>query len=298
MKSIINKKGLELNIGDMKVTVGGIAHGGEVYDFSPHFHSEYEFHFVTSGKAEVKSRFVTTPISEGEHLIVAPDVSHWTSFDTGFDRFTFIFSMSRTTSKKDGFSEYDYYKEVFSSVESVFSDKCDEIHKAINSIIDLLDYKSDLSFHKLKNYFATVFIRLGEEIDSNFRSVKSDKNISGDTSLKKSALRIEIGEYIVGNFASSNILKDLSAQLHMSTRNTTRIVKELFGVPLSKLVLNQRMNYAGSCIEETELPLNLIAQQAGYCDYSTFYRAFKNFYGKSPEELKFITADIANEDTK
>ena len=50
MKNIINKKGIEFNIGDMKVTVGGIVSGGETCDFLPHFHSEYEFHCVTSGK--------------------------------------------------------------------------------------------------------------------------------------------------------------------------------------------------------------------------------------------------------
>ena len=286
MENIINKKGLEFNIGDMKVTIGRIAHGDKVYDFLPHFHPEYEFHCVTSGKAEVKTKSVTKGVCDGEHLVVAPNVTHWTLFDAGFDRFTFIFSLSRISSKKDGFSEYNYYTEVFSSIESIWSGKCEEIKLSVNSIIDLLGYKSDLSFHKLEFYFGIIFIKLGEAIDSNYRRVNSSKTIEGDASPKKSALRIKIGEYIVENYASSNLLEDLGKLLHMSTRNTTRIVKELFGVSLSKLVLNQRMNYAGSCIEETKLPLHIIAQKSGYSDYSTFYRAFKNFYGKSPEKFR------------
>ena len=37
---------------------------------------------------------------------------------------------------------------------------------------------------------------------------------------------------------------------------------------------------------ESETPLNLIATNVGFLDYSTFYRAFKKEYGISPSEYR------------
>ena len=72
----------------------------------------------------------------------------------------------------------------------------------------------------------------------------------------------------------------------MSNRNTARIIKELFDSSLSELIVRQRMNCALSFITESDMALSDIAQRVGYNSYSAFYKAFKKYYGATPESYR------------
>ena len=49
------------------------------------------------------------------------------------------------------------------------------------------------------------------------------------------------------------------------------------------IVLEQRMERAVSMLKNTGLSIEEIAKTIGYSNTSNFYKAFREFYGKSPK---------------
>ena len=51
-----------------------------------------------------------------------------------------------------------------------------------------------------------------------------------------------------------------------------------------EFVRAKRLNLAEMLIKNSNYPLNKIAEICGFNDYSTFYKAYKNRYNKSPND--------------
>ena len=78
----------------------------------------------------------------------------------------------------------------------------------------------------------------------------------------------------------------MAKALNMSSRNCSRVVKNLLGKSICELVTQQRMHIAKSLITKTDRQLSDIAEAVGYKTYVAFFTAFKKYYGISPNLLR------------
>lgn len=90
-----------------------------------------------------------------------------------------------------------------------------------------------------------------------------------------------IKNHINVNYASNPRVTDIAYSFGLSRNHLTRLFKEETGRTPQEYLLNRKMKEAKRFLSEG-MNVNETAQFVGYSDYTTFSRAYKKFYGKSP----------------
>ena len=86
-----------------------------------------------------------------------------------------------------------------------------------------------------------------------------------------------IHEYIEQNYHRSLRLRDLAEVLHLSERQTQRIIHTLFGTSFSELLSRHRASVAERLAASSDMPWSEIAGYVGYETYSGFRRSFRRY---------------------
>lgn len=95
-------------------------------------------------------------------------------------------------------------------------------------------------------------------------------------------------DYVGENLSRDLTVNRLSSVFHISPSSLTHTFKKECGISLHRYVLQKRLLYARKLILEGAHPTKIYAS-CGFQDYSSFYKAYKKFWGISPSEEK---ADI------
>ncbi|WP_310557577.1 DNA-binding response regulator [Flavobacterium sp.] len=96
----------------------------------------------------------------------------------------------------------------------------------------------------------------------------------------------QIVEYI-----NANIHKKLDVELLLSITNWTkrhlsRIFMQYLNTTPHQYILNKRIEKASVLLKETDVPINEIAIELGFQNYSSFYSAFKRVTNETPESFR------------
>ena len=270
----------EIKIGDMLLSVVDSNEYVEDSRKEMHFHSVYEFQYIRGESMKIRTEGKTHNVCEGEYIIIPPNRFH-SSESLGVEKSCFLFSVNFLPKVKGEISEYRYYNRIFSGQKGIAIHKNATVTDCINRLA--LQKKDGLSVHKKKIIFGMLFMAVAEDLWSGNPYEEYETLEDMNETAYKQKLRGVVGDYISRYCNEENILSAVADILHMSERNTARIIKEIFGVPVSSLVLNQRMAYAKELIARKEMTLSEIAERVGYKNYNTFYKAFKKYYGVAPQ---------------
>lgn len=99
-------------------------------------------------------------------------------------------------------------------------------------------------------------------------------------------------EYRIVHFINDNLDKELSLQdlcdhFFISRAQLCRRFKKITGTSVGKYVSAKRLLKAQQLILQGKKPTDIFAQ-CGYQDYSTFYRAYMQYFGHSPRDARQI----------
>lgn len=83
-------------------------------------------------------------------------------------------------------------------------------------------------------------------------------------------------------------LADLARQFYVSESTISHIFQTKLGVSFYRCVTQRRLILAKELILKN-VPLEAVGEQAGFSDYSSFYRAFKREYGISPRQYRKLS---------
>lgn len=100
---------------------------------------------------------------------------------------------------------------------------------------------------------------------------------------KESKLGIRVRAYIDAHLTAALSLDDLARQFFVSKYYLCRSFKAQCGQSVQKYIRKQRLSLALSLIQNGDTASSA-SYRAGFGDYSTFYRAYKQINGKSPME--------------
>lgn len=91
-------------------------------------------------------------------------------------------------------------------------------------------------------------------------------------------------KYVQDNLLKNIRTKDIASFVNLSESYFAAYFKQKTGVNLRDYLLNCKIDYAKSRIQEDKATISEIAYDLGYTDYRSFSRAFKNITSMSPSE--------------
>lgn len=92
-------------------------------------------------------------------------------------------------------------------------------------------------------------------------------------------------EYITDHLADNLRIDELAKVACLSATQFKKLFSTQVGISVSKFITGQRMEKAKALLIHTDYPVQLIAEQVGYNDFSAFSRRFSRYYGLSPKQL-------------
>lgn len=91
-----------------------------------------------------------------------------------------------------------------------------------------------------------------------------------------------IESFINAHYKDEGGITALAEALHLSTRQTQRVVYGLYGETLTAVIRSKRMAVAAILLKNTDKPVSAVAIEAGYANEGRFYDAFKRHFSMTP----------------
>ena len=91
--------------------------------------------------------------------------------------------------------------------------------------------------------------------------------------------------YIKSNYKTCT-QKSVADFFHISPNYVSLLLKRHIGMNYIQLVQEKRLSVAANLLQDTSLPISMIANESGYENVTFFYKKFHQKYGCSPKEFQ------------
>ncbi len=91
-------------------------------------------------------------------------------------------------------------------------------------------------------------------------------------------------EYIGSNYTKQITIDDIAGALGVSNTNLAKHFRDEMGISVHRYIVEKRLVYAYEKISKGENPTK-VCYMCGYTDYSSFYRAYRKMFKKSPSDM-------------
>lgn len=96
----------------------------------------------------------------------------------------------------------------------------------------------------------------------------------------------EILEYIDNNLSSKITVADIANKVHLSPSHLSSLFKQKTGLTVYNFVISKRLILARKLLMETDKLLDVIAEECGFNDVSSFIRCFRERVGTTPGQYR------------
>ena len=93
-------------------------------------------------------------------------------------------------------------------------------------------------------------------------------------------------EYITKNINQPFTIKDMANDLHFHPFYMSKIFKDNINVPLHTFIMQERLVCAKNILTHNDASVEEVSLSSGFKNVSHFCKAFKNFYGISPDKFR------------
>lgn len=109
---------------------------------------------------------------------------------------------------------------------------------------------------------------------------------------EKPELLDQVLAYVETHLSEKITMADVAHHFFISESTITQIFRKKMGVSFYRCVTQRRL-IAAKILIERGIALESVAEQVGFSDYSSFFRAFKQEYGISPRQFRKLSLTAA-----
>ena len=235
--------------------------------YSMHTHNVYELIYFLDGDATHVIEDRKYKLKKGDLILIRPFQYHFIQIDalTRYERYDILFD-----SEKHG-------------VESAtrISEDMEVINILGNSILEELFRKCDLYYQSCdRDTFEKILSHLLSEL---FYHISLFPHPFTKETATISPLISKALKYINENLCTITAIEEIANHLFVSQTYLFRLFqKELHQTP-RRYIMEKRMLLAQKMISTGEKATS-VCEQCGFYDYTTFYRNYTAFFGRSPSE--------------
>ncbi len=244
-----------------------------------HMHIYYEIVNLIDGTLLYNVEGTQYELGPGDIIITNPYEFHFITFpkETVYERqFLQIEKNFISKYKSDIFDILDARE--FGRNNKIPSDAVKEygIDKLLDGICEYTrEPNSDTDF-MVSLYAAQIIVKISDILKNKFF-------INAD-SVKNPHIKA-IQDYIEANYTKKISIDDIARCIFLNKSYISRLFKSEVGIPILTYLNIRRITLAKNLLLDGGQVTN-IYQKCGFSDYVTFYRAFKKYVGKSPNEFK------------
>lgn len=256
--------------------------------FETHQHAIFEFHYIQSGRGIVETGGESSPLEPGDVYVTGPGIPH-----------------RQVADHADPMVEYA----LFCSIESR------DDHPEAAAVVDILSHRA-ARVVKDAHGLEALFDRMMEEIRTrsvgyhlaieslilNFILAAARNCAPADAPAHEppkrnlNAARLRLIRNFLGSNSHRRIHADeVAMQLHISTRQLNRIIREEAGTSLHRMLMLQRLEHARHLLAETDVKLADIARETGFSSEFHLSNAFKDEWGLSPRQYRLSSISAARD---
>lgn len=96
----------------------------------------------------------------------------------------------------------------------------------------------------------------------------------------------ELIDYVNQNYCSDISMKQLSNMFHINYTYCCELFKKVMGVTFSDYITGLRMKKAVNLLDNSNLSIEKVAMETGFCDYYYFNNVFKKHYNITPSKYR------------
>ena len=242
-----------------------------------HSHIFYEILFICSGNIQYLIQTNRYHIQPGDIIIVPPGVSHQPILTENaimpYRRYVLWLSQAFMKGVLPLFPDYDFTKpRLIRTSGTKWSILKDNFY---NGILE--------TERKNPGWNAIVYANTLQLIALLCRASEDKKSMHLKS--EKPELLENILTYIESNLDNHLSLEEIGKRFFISKSTISNNFRKEMGISFYQYVTQRRLVAAKNKIL-SNIPLETIAGEVGFSDYSSFYRAFKSEYGISPRQFR------------
>lgn len=187
---------------------------------------------------------------------------------------------------------YDEAMEYFRSLEAgncLDRAALEKFYKEFDRILIMAERRNEVSREEMvpdkeqRQRFAQAYQSL-PEMESFLKTVTAffSEEIRDIGRVQETVNRIK--EYIHYNLDRDIKREDIAASVFMNPSYVSRIFKKTEGISLKDYIVQEKMAFARTLLQNSSLPVSLVALKTGYGNFSHFSQVYKKIYGVSPTE--------------
>lgn len=242
-----------------------------------HYHEFCKIVLLLSGSGSYTvegRRYLLLP---GDIVLVGSRCVHKPEFEEGISYERMILYISPSLLAENSVPDY--------SLEDVFSGKpghvlrpAEDVRRRLRSLAEQLESEMAASGGENAILSRCTLLRLLVEIG---RAMQKTGSELPQPVVPRDGKILDILRYLEANLAEDISIDDLAAQFFISKYHMMRRFRDETGYTIHGYVTEKRLLLAQQLLEQG-LPLGETALRCGYQEYSTFSRAYKKQFGRSP----------------
>ena len=263
---------------------------------APHSHDYYQICYVECGRVEHRQDNSIVPLEAGDAFIVPPGFAHQIIFP---DRDAYLYSLSfQEDMFHRGFSQSNVYHFMTAlKLETMESQRIPIRMKVqldlprqqtIKGLMDSLIREQESTCPRELTASASLVAAILCILSQGYflGDAAQLQAVEACSKVMEQCLR-----YLDAHFTEDLVLEETARKFGLSRSKFSLLFPQHTGMTFKRYLTKKRIDYAVTLIRSTELPIQEIAQMAGYTDLSTFYRNFTKVTGTAPSTYR-CTQDL------